>query len=128
MKNEGWTPSLARQVADQLMTHDALGAHARDELGLSELHTARPIQAALASAATFAAGAALPLLMVFVSPVAYLAPVVAVSSLVFLALMGGLAARVGGANIWIGAGRVTFWGALAMAITAAIGALFGTVV
>jgi VIT1/CCC1 family predicted Fe2+/Mn2+ transporter len=110
------------------MAHDALGAHARDELGLSELHTARPIQAALASAGTFAAGAALPLLMVFVSPVSYLAPVVAVSSLIFLALMGALAARVGGANIWIGAGRVTFWGALAMAITAAIGALFGTVV
>jgi VIT1/CCC1 family predicted Fe2+/Mn2+ transporter len=115
-------------VADQLMAHDALGAHARDELGLSELHTARPIQAALASAGTFAAGAALPLLMVLVSPVSYLAPVVAVSSLVFLAIMGGVAARVGGANIWIGAGRVTFWGALAMAITAAIGALFGTVV
>jgi VIT1/CCC1 family predicted Fe2+/Mn2+ transporter len=127
-ENRGLDPSLAKQVADQLMAHDALGAHARDELGLSELHTARPIQAALASAATFAAGAALPLLMVFVSPVSYLAPVVAVSSLIFLALMGGLAARVGGANVWIGAGRVTFWGALAMAITAAIGALFGTVV
>lgn len=127
-EKRGLDASLARQVADQLMAHDALGAHARDELGLSELHTARPIQAALASAATFAAGAALPLLMVFVSPVTYLAPVVAVSSLIFLALMGGLAARVGGANVWIGAGRVTFWGALAMAITAAIGALFGTVV
>jgi VIT1/CCC1 family predicted Fe2+/Mn2+ transporter len=127
-ENRGLDPSLAKQVADQLMAHDALGAHARDELGLSELHTARPIQAALASAGTFAAGAALPLLMVLVSPMAYLAPVVAVSSLVFLAIMGGVAARVGGANIWIGAGRVTFWGALAMAITAAIGALFGTVV
>jgi VIT1/CCC1 family predicted Fe2+/Mn2+ transporter len=127
-EKRGLDASLARQVTDQLMAHDALGAHARDELGLSELHTARPIQAALASAGTFAAGAALPLLMVFVSPVSYLAPVVAVSSLIFLALMGALAARVGGANIWIGAGRVTFWGALAMAITAAIGALFGTVV
>ena len=127
-EKRGLDPSLAKQVADQLMAHDALGAHARDELGLSELHTARPIQAALASAGTFAAGAALPLLMVLVSPVSYLAPVVAASSLVFLAIMGGVAARVGGANIWIGAGRVTFWGALAMAITAAIGALFGTVV
>jgi VIT1/CCC1 family predicted Fe2+/Mn2+ transporter len=127
-EKRGLDPSLAKQVADQLMAHDALGAHARDELGLSELHTARPIQAALASAGTFAAGAALPMLMVLVSPVSYLAPVVAVSSLVFLAIMGGVAARVGGANVWIGAGRVTFWGALAMAITAAIGALFGTVV
>jgi vacuolar iron transporter family protein len=127
-EKRGLDPALAKQVADQLMAHDALGAHARDELGLSELHTARPIQAALASAGTFAAGAVLPLLMVLVSPVSYLAPVVAVSSLVFLAIMGGVAARVGGANVWIGAGRVTFWGALAMAITAAIGALFGTVV
>jgi VIT1/CCC1 family predicted Fe2+/Mn2+ transporter len=127
-ESRGLDPSLAKQVADQLMAHDALGAHARDELGLSELHTARPIQAALASAGTFAAGAALPLLMVIVSPVSYLAPVVAVSSLIFLAIMGGVAARVGGANVWIGAGRVTFWGALAMAITAAIGALFGTLV
>jgi vacuolar iron transporter family protein len=127
-EQRGLDPALAKQVVDQLMAHDALGAHARDELGLSELHTARPIQAALASAGTFAAGAALPLLMVFVSPVSYLAPVVAVSSLIFLAIMGGVAAWVGGANIWIGAGRVTFWGALAMAITAAIGALFGTVV
>ena len=127
-ESRGLDPSLAKQVADQLMAHDALGAHARDELGLSELHTARPIQAALASAGTFAAGAALPLLMVIVSPVSYLVPVVAVSSLIFLTIMGGVAARVGGANVWIGAGRVTFWGALAMAITAAIGALFGTVV
>jgi VIT1/CCC1 family predicted Fe2+/Mn2+ transporter len=127
-ESRGLDSSLAKQVADQLMAHDALGAHARDELGLSELHTARPIQAALASAGTFAAGAALPLLMVLLSPVAYLTPVVAVSSLVFLAILGGVAARFGGANIWIGAGRVTFWGALAMAITAAIGALFGTVI
>jgi VIT1/CCC1 family predicted Fe2+/Mn2+ transporter len=126
--DRGLEPALAKQVADQLMAHDALGAHARDELGLSEMHTARPIQAALASAGTFAAGAALPLLMVVFIPLSYLVPVVAASSLVFLAIMGGLAARVGGANIWIGAGRVTFWGALAMAITAGIGHLFGAVV
>jgi VIT1/CCC1 family predicted Fe2+/Mn2+ transporter len=126
--DRGLEPALAKQVADQLMAHDALGAHARDELGLSEMHTARPIQAALASAGTFGAGAALPLLMVVFIPLSYLVPVVAASSLVFLAIMGGLAARVGGANIWIGAGRVTFWGALAMAITAGIGHLFGAVV
>jgi VIT1/CCC1 family predicted Fe2+/Mn2+ transporter len=126
--DRGLEPALAKQVADQLMAHDALGAHARDELGLSEMHTARPIQAALASAGTFAAGAALPLLMVVFIPLSYLVPVVAASSLIFLAIMGGVAARVGGANIWIGAGRVTFWGALAMAITAGIGHLFGTVV
>ncbi len=127
-ENRGLQPALARQVADQLMKHDALGAHARDELGLSELHTARPIQAALASAATFAVGAALPLLMVLISPVSYMVPIVAGSSLIFLCIMGALAARTGGANVLIGAARVTFWGALAMAITAAIGALFGTVV
>jgi VIT1/CCC1 family predicted Fe2+/Mn2+ transporter len=126
--DRGLEPALAKQVADQLMAHDALGAHARDELGLSEMHTARPIQAALASAGTFAAGAALPLLMVVFIPLSHLVPVVAASSLIFLAIMGGVAARVGGANIWIGAGRVTFWGALAMAITAGIGHLFGTVV
>ncbi|MCG3118516.1 MAG: hypothetical protein ALAOOOJD_00736 [bacterium] len=124
----GLEPALAQQVAEQLMTHDALAAHARDELGLSETHTARPIQAALASAATFAVGAALPLLMVLISPPAVMVPFVAGSSLVFLALMGGLAARVGGANVAIGAGRVTLWGALAMAATAAVGALFGNVV
>jgi VIT1/CCC1 family predicted Fe2+/Mn2+ transporter len=126
--NRGLEPSLAKQVADQLMSHDALGAHARDELGLSELHTARPIQAALASAASFALGAALPLLMTVISPVSYMVPIVAGSSLVFLAFMGGLAANTGGANVLIGAGRVTFWGALAMAITAGIGALIGTAV
>lgn len=124
----GLEPALAQQVAEQLMAHDALAAHARDELGLSETHTARPIQAALASAATFAVGAALPLLMVLISPPAVMVPFVAGSSLVFLALMGGLAARVGGANVAIGAGRVTLWGALAMAATAAVGALFGNVV
>jgi vacuolar iron transporter family protein len=126
--NRGLEPSLAKQVADQLMAQDALGAHARDELGLSELHTARPIQAALASAASFALGAALPLLMTVLSPVSYMVPIVAGSSLIFLAFMGGLAANTGGANVLIGAGRVTFWGALAMAITAGIGALIGTAV
>lgn len=123
----GLAPALAKQVAEQLMAHDALSAHARDELGLSEIHTARPIQAALASAATFAVGAALPLLIVLVSPPTAMIPFVAGSSLVFLALMGGLAARVGGANVIIGAIRVTFWGALAMAATAAVGAMFGAV-
>jgi vacuolar iron transporter family protein len=127
-EQRGLEPSLARQVADQLMAHDALSAHARDELGLSEMHAARPIQAALASAATFAVGAALPLLMTLISPASILIPFVAGTSLVFLALMGGLAARVGGANIALGAGRVTFWGALAMAATAGVGALFGAVV
>jgi len=126
--NRGLNNELAQQVADQLMAHDALAAHARDELGLSEIHTARPIQAAMASAATFAVGAALPLLMILVSPESIMMPVVAGSSLVFLALMGALAARIGGAGILAGAARVTLWGALAMAATAAIGALFGQVV
>jgi VIT1/CCC1 family predicted Fe2+/Mn2+ transporter len=124
----GLDPALAQQVAEQLMAHDALGAHARDELGLSEIHTARPIQAALASAATFSVGAALPLLTVLLSPPSALVPFVAASSLVFLSLMGGVAARVGGASVVVGAGRVTLWGALAMAATAAVGSLFGTVV
>lgn len=123
----GLEPSLAQQVADQLMAHDALSAHARDELGLSDTHTARPVQAALASAATFAVGAALPLLVALISPSSIMISFVSGSSLVFLALMGGLAARVGGANVVIGAGRVTLWGALAMAATAAVGAMFGTV-
>ncbi|MBP1657334.1 MAG: nodulin 21-like rane protein [Bacteroidetes bacterium] len=126
--NRGLDSELAQQVADQLMAHDALAAHARDELGLSEVHTARPIQAAMASAATFAVGAALPLLMILISPESVMMPFVAGSSLVFLALMGALAARVGGAGIVTGAARVTLWGALAMAATAAIGALFGQVV
>ena len=123
----GLDDSLAQEVAVQLMKHDALGAHARDELGLSELHTARPIQAALASAGTFSVGAALPLVMTLVSPSSILIPFVAGSSLAFLALMGGVAARVGGAPIAVGAGRVAFWGALAMAITATVGAMFGAV-
>jgi vacuolar iron transporter family protein len=123
----GLEPSLALQVADQLMAHDALSAHARDELGLSATHTARPVQAALASAATFSVGAALPLLMVLISGFSIVVPVVAGSSLVFLALMGALAARVGGAKVAVGAGRVTLWGLLAMAATAAVGAMFGSV-
>ena len=124
----GLEASLAQQVADQLMTHDALGAHARDELGLSEMHAARPLQAALASAATFAVGAALPLLIALLSPAPVIIPVVAGGSLAFLAVLGALAARVGGARIGLAAGRVAFWGALAMAATAGVGAVFGTVV
>jgi VIT1/CCC1 family predicted Fe2+/Mn2+ transporter len=123
----GIEPALAQQVADQLMAHDALAAHARDELGLSMTHKARPVQAAVASAATFSVGAALPLLMVLISTASLIVPVVAGSSLVFLALMGAVAARVGGANVAIGAGRVTLWGLLAMAATAAVGAMFGQV-
>lgn len=124
----GLDPSLARKVAEQLTAHDALAAHARDELGISESLSARPVQAALASAGTFAVGAALPLLTVLIAPGAYLIPFVAGSSLVFLAILGGLAAFVGGASATRGAIRVTFWGALAMALTASVGALFGTVV
>jgi vacuolar iron transporter family protein len=119
---------LAVKVADQLMAKDALGAHARDELGISEITTARPIQAALTSAATFAIGAAMPLLMVVVSPTDKLVTIVTVASLAFLALLGAVGAKAGGANILIATARVTFWGALAMALTAGIGALFGTVV
>jgi VIT1/CCC1 family predicted Fe2+/Mn2+ transporter len=107
------------------MAHDALGAHARDELGLSETLSARPIQAALASAASFAVGAAMPLLAVAVVSGSSLIPVVSGTSLVFLAILGGLAARVGGASVMTAATRVTFWGALAMALTAGVGALFG---
>jgi len=124
----GLDPVLAKQVAEQLTAHDALAAHARDELGTSELLVARPVQAALASAATFAVGAALPLLAVVVAPGAYLIPLVSGASLIFLATLGGLAAYVGGASALRGAIRVTFWGALAMGITAGVGAIFGTVV
>ena len=126
--DRGLDPDLAKQVAVQLMAKDPLAAHARDELGISEMITARPIQAALTSAATFAVGAALPLLTVVVSPVAYLIPVVAGTSLVFLALLGTLAAYTGGAPVVTGAARVTFWGAIAMALTAGVGHLFGTIV
>ena len=123
----GVEPELAKQVATQLMAHDALGAHARDELGISETLSARPIQAALTSALSFAVGASLPLLAVALVPGSGLIPVVSGSALVFLAVLGGVAARVGGAGVAAGAMRVTFWGALAMALTAGVGALFGTV-
>jgi vacuolar iron transporter family protein len=123
----GVEPALARQVAQQMMAKDALGAHARDELGISEITTARPVQAALTSAATFAVGAALPLLLVLVFPANMLTPAVFVASLIFLAVLGGLGARTGGASVARGAVRVTFWGAFAMALTAAAGALFGAV-
>jgi vacuolar iron transporter family protein len=123
----GLDPVLAKQVADQLMAHDALGAHARDELGISATLSARPMQAALASAASFAAGAAMPLLVAAWAPHAGLITLVAGTSLVFLALLGGLAARAGGASVSAGAMRVTFWGALAMGLTAGVGALFGTI-
>ena len=124
----GLEPDLAKQVAQQLMAKDALGAHARDELGISEITTARPVQAALTSAATFAAGAAMPLLMVVISPVTYLVPMVSAASLIFLGVLGAIGARAGGANVIRATARVTFWGALAMAATAAIGKAFGTVV
>ncbi len=124
-EKRGLDPEIARQVAVQLMAKDALGAHARDELGISEMVTARPVQAALASAATFAVGAALPLVAFAVAPPTHVVGFISGSSLVFLALLGGLAARAGGARILNGVVRVTFWGALAMGVTAAVGALFG---
>jgi len=126
-ERRGLERSLAEKVATQLMAHDALGAHARDELGLTETHSARPIQASIASAASFAVGAALPLGGAYFAPVAMLVPLVAGTSLLFLALLGGLAAGAGGANALRGATRVTFWGALAMALTAGIGRVFGVV-
>jgi VIT1/CCC1 family predicted Fe2+/Mn2+ transporter len=124
----GLEPTLARQVAEQLSAHDALGAHARDELGITEVLAARPIQAAWSSAASFTVGAALPLLLVVLFAGVKLIPVVAAGSLLFLALLGGIAARAGGANVAQGAVRVTFWSALAMAVTAGVGALVGTTV
>lgn len=124
----GLDPSLAKQVADQLMAHDAIGAHARDELGISKTLRARPIQAALASAASFAVGAAMPLLVIALAPPASLIILVPVTSLLFLALLGALAAGAGGAGVTVGAIRVAFWGALAMGLTAGVGALFGTIV
>ncbi len=124
----GVDPELARQVAQQLMAKDALAAHARDELGISEITAARPVQAALTSAATFAIGAALPLAMVITAPRGMLVPVVAAASLGFLALLGAIGAWAGGANALKATARVAFWGALAMALTAGIGAIFGTTV
>jgi VIT1/CCC1 family predicted Fe2+/Mn2+ transporter len=126
-EGRGLEPALALQVAEQLMAHDALGAHARDEIGISHIVSARPVLAAFSSAGTFVIGATLPLLVAWVMPGPRLIPVVAASSLLFLALLGGLAARTGGAAITVGAIRVTFWGALAMALTAAVGRLFGVV-
>jgi len=121
----GLDAGLASDVATQLMAHDALGAHARDELGISDTLTARPVQAALASAGTFTIGAVLPLLIVLLVPLSWLIWAVAGSSLLFLALLGVLAARAGGSSVIASAARVTFWGALAMALTAGVGALFG---
>jgi len=122
----GLDPVLAREVAVQLMAHDPLGAHARDELGISQAMRPRPLQAAFASACSFSAGAAVPLLAIALTPASLLIPTVAAASLVALAVLGGLAAWVGGAPIAPGAIRVTFWGALAMAVTAGVGMLFGT--
>jgi VIT1/CCC1 family predicted Fe2+/Mn2+ transporter len=124
----GVDQAVARQVAEQLMAKDALTAHARDELAISEITTARPIQAALTSAATFSVGAAMPLVMVVISPTTALVPIVSAASLGFLALLGAIGAKTGGANVLRATARVTFWGALAMALTAGIGKLFGTVV
>jgi VIT1/CCC1 family predicted Fe2+/Mn2+ transporter len=122
----GVEPDLARKVAVQLMAKDALGAHARDELGISEITVARPVQAALTSAATFAAGASMPLFATLAAPAGWIIPVVTSVSLVTLAALGAIGARAGGANEWRAAARVAFWGAFAMALTAAIGALVGT--
>ncbi len=124
----GVDPVTADSVARQLMTKDALAAHAHDELGISEMTTARPIQAALTSAATFTAGAALPLAIVMLAPVSRLVIIEATASLLFLALLGAVGARVGGAPVWKATARVTFWGALAMALTAGIGMLVGQAV
>ena len=126
--NRGLDPALAKQAAQQLMSHDALGAHARDELGITDTLRARPIQAAFTSAASFAVGAAMPLFVTAIAPAAVLIPLVSGSSLAVLALLGALSARVGGAGIMAGALRVTFWGGLAMAMTAGIGRLFGAIV
>jgi VIT1/CCC1 family predicted Fe2+/Mn2+ transporter len=124
----GLDPDLALKVADQLMAKDALGAHARDELGISAMTTARPVQAALTSAVTFAAGAALPLAVVLIAPAHLLVPLVSVATLLFLAFLGAVGAKAGGANVLQATLRVSFWGALAMAVTAAIGALVGRAV
>lgn len=121
----GLTPELARQVAEQMMAHDALSTHARDELGISDITTARPIQAALTSAVTFAVGAALPLIAVALTPTNWITPVVATATLIFLALLGALGAKAGGAAMLKPVVRVVFWGAVALAVTAGIGALFG---
>jgi len=123
----GLTPALAKEVADQLMAHDALGAHLQDELGLSQVMIARPIQAALTSAATFATGAAMPLIVTVLTPTSSLIPLVAVTSIFFLAALGAIAAHAGGASLKLGAIRVTFWGAIAMGMTTLVGAMLGVV-
>ena len=127
-EDRGLEPALARQVTEQLMAHDALGAHARDELGISDTARAQPVQAAFSSAATFTLGAALPLFAAWLVPIAWIIPVVAALSLVFLAALGGMAAQAGGAPIIRGTVRVAFWGALAMGLTALVGRIFGVVV
>jgi len=124
----GLDPSLAKQVADQLMAHDAIGAHARDELGISETLRARPLQAAMTSAITYACGAALPLAAAWLSPLSAMIAIVSAVSLIVLTVLGGVAARAGGAGIVVGATRVLVWGAFAMLVTAGIGKLFGAVV
>ena len=124
----GLQPDLAKQVAAQLMSQDALGAHAKDELGITDTLGARPMQAALASAASFSVGAAMPMLVAIFASSSSVILLVSLSSLLFLALLGGLAAHVGGANILIGAARVTLWGVIAMTVTAGVGKLFGAVV
>lgn len=126
--DRGLDRETAVVVADKLMAKDALAAHARDELGISEMTTARPIQAAMTSAATFTCGASLPLLVVILAPSVLLVPIEAATSLLFLALLGAIGAAAGGANVWRATARVTFWGALAMALTAGIGRLVGTAV
>ncbi len=126
-EGRGLEPVLAEQVADQLMAYDALGAHARDDIGISESASAQPVQAAFSSAGTFVVGAALPLMVAWATPGPRQIAAIAVASLVFLAVLGGLAARTGGASIAVGAIRVTFWGALAMALTAVVGRLFGVI-
>ena len=126
-QNRGVEQALARQVAEQLMAHDALDAHARDEIGISANGGAQPVQAALSSAVTFTVGAALPLLVAWMVPTGYLITLVALCSLVFLAMLGAIAAKAGGASLVIGAIRVVFWGGLAMALTAGVGKMFGVV-
>ena len=127
-EDRGLTPDLALEVAEQLMAHDALGAHTRDELGISEITSARPLQAAGFSAAAFSVGAALPLVVTWISPFTLMISFVAASSLVFLAVLGAVAAKAGGAGMLKGSLRVLFWGAIAMAVTAGVGKLFGAVV
>lgn len=126
--DRGLDPALAKQVAEQLMAHDGLTAHARDELGISDTLSARPIQAAFASAGSFVVGAALPIIVVFLSPESMMVSIVSITSLLFLALLGVVAARTGGSPVIKATVRVTFWGALAMGLTALVGALFGTIV